>query len=105
MNSRHRKWAKHVAQWRKSGLSSEEYGPKLGVTGRCVRRWAQKLKVARPRRRRARGRRLMRVEVVTAAPAPEQPVVVQVGGRRVAVVSGFSKATLAAVLEVVEGRS
>lgn len=47
----------------------------------------------------------MRVEVVTAAPAPEQPVVVQVGGRRVAVVSGFSKATLAAVLEVVEGRS
>jgi hypothetical protein len=102
-NNRRKQWAKHVAQWRESGLSSEEYGPRLGVTGRCVRRWAQKLKVAKPRRR-AREPRLMRVEVVAAAPRPEQPVVVQVGRRRVEVVSGFSKMTLAAVLEVMEGR-
>jgi hypothetical protein len=97
---RRRKWAKHVAAWRASGLSSEEYGPKLGVTGRCVRRWEQKLKAGRPRRRVEKPR-LMRVEVV-AAPPPERPVVVSVGGRRVEVLSGFSKSTLAAVLEVVE---
>jgi hypothetical protein len=41
---------------------------------------------------------------VAAAP-PEQPVVVSVGGRRVEVLSGFSKSTLAAVLEVVEAQS
>ncbi len=102
-NKRRRKWAKHVARWRASGLSSEEYGPKLGVTGRCVRRWEQKLKAGGPRRR-VRGPRLMRVEVVAEA-APEQPVVVTVGRRRVEVLSGFSKSTLAAVLEVVEAGS
>jgi len=102
MKNRRRQWAKDVARWRKSGLSSEEFGPTLGVSGRCVRRWAQKLETGQPRRR-ARAPKLMRVEVVAAAPTPEQPVVVRVGGRRVEVVSGFSRATLAAVLEVVEG--
>jgi hypothetical protein len=101
-NQRRRKWAKHVAAWRASGLSSEEYGPKLGVTGRSVRRWEQKLKAARPRRRMAKPR-LMRVEVVAAQP-PERPVVVSVGGRRVEVTSGFAKSTLAAVLEVIEAK-
>lgn len=101
MNNRRKQWAKHVAKWQASGLSSEEFGPRLGVSGRCVRRWAQKLK-AGPRRR-ARRPRLLRVEVVAAAPALEQPVVVHVGERKVEVVAGFSKATLAAVLEVVEG--
>lgn len=101
MNNRRKQWAKHVSQWQKSGLSSEEFGPKLGVTGRCVRRWAQKLK-ASGLRRRARQPRLVRVEVVAAMP-PEQPVVVHVGGRKLELVAGFSKATLAAVLEVVEG--
>lgn len=101
-NQRRRKWAKHVAAWRASGLSSEEYGPKLGVTGRCVRRWEQKLKQGRSRKRVVKPR-LMRVEVV-AAPS-EQPVVVSVGRRRVEVMSGFSRSTLAAVLEVVEAQS
>lgn len=101
MNNRRKQWAKHVSRWQKSGLSSEEFGPKLGVTGRCVRRWAQKLKAA-GRRKPGRQARLVRVEVVAAAPS-ERPVVVHVGGRKVEVVAGFSKATLAAVLEVVEG--
>ena len=103
MTNKRAQWAKQVARWRVSGLSSEAYGAKLGVTGRCVRRWDKTLR-DEGRRRRPRAPRLVRVEVAPAA-APEQPVVVSVGGRRVEVLDGFSKATLAAVLEVVEGRS
>jgi transposase len=101
--SKRKRWAKHVARWRASGVSSEAYGAKLGVTGRCVRRWDKALRDER-RRRRPRAPQLVRVEVAPAA-APEQPVVVSVGLRRIEVLGGFSKATLAAVLEVVERRS
>ena len=102
MKTRRKQQARLVAQWRASGLSSEEYGPKLGVTGRCVRRWDKKLR-DEGRRSRRRGPQLVRVEVVPVAAVPEQPVVVHVAGRRVEVLGGFSKTTLAAVLEVVEG--
>jgi hypothetical protein len=102
MTKNRERWARQVAKWRASGLTSEEYGAKLGVTGRCVRRWDKTLRDER-RRRGPRGLRLLRVEVMRAA-VPEQPVVVNVGGRRVEVLGGFSKSTLAAVLEVVEAR-
>lgn len=92
-----------MAKWRASGLSSDEYGPKLGVTGRCVRRWDKKLR-DEGRRRRPRAPQLVRVEVVPAAAVPERPVVVNVAGWRVEVLDGFSKSTLAAVLELAEAR-
>lgn len=96
MKNKRKQQARWVAQWRASGLSSEAFGGRLGVTGRCVRRWEKKLRDEGRRRPR-----LVRVEVVPAT-VPEQPVVVNVAGRRVEVLSGFSKSTLAAVLAVVE---
>lgn len=102
MTDKRKQWERRLAKWRASGLSSEVYGARLGVTGRSVRRWDKKLR-DEGRRRRLRAPRLVRVEVVPATVA-EQPVVVSVGGRRVEVLSGFSKSTLEAVLAVVEGR-
>lgn len=102
MKNKRKQQARWVAQWRASGLSSDAFGGKLGVTGRCVRRWDKKLREGRQQqRRRTRAPQLVRVEVVPAT-VPEQPVVVNVAGRRVEVLNGFSKSTLAAVLAVVE---
>ena len=65
-----------------------------------MRRWAKALKVGK---RQGGPARLLRVEVVAPEPS-ERPVVVNVAGRRVEVLNGFSKSTLAAVLDVVERR-
>ncbi len=103
MNDKRKQWERRLKRWRASGLSSEVFGAKLGVTGRSVRRWDKKLRDGQTpvRLRRAR---LLRVKVVSAVQAREQPVVVNIAERRVEVVSGFAKSTLAAVLEVMDAR-
>ena len=101
MTDKRKQWERRLKRWRRSGLSSEAFGAKLGVTGRSVRRWDKKLR--KPRKpQKHRRQRLMRVTVVPTEPVREQPVVVSVAGRRVEVVGGFAKSTLAAVLEVLE---
>ncbi len=101
MTDKRKQWERRLKRWRTSGLSSEAFGAKLGVTGRSVRRWDKKLREAQVPKGRRR-QRLVRVTVVPTETALEQPVVVSVAGRRVEVVSGFAKSTLAAVLEVIE---
>lgn len=101
MTDKRKQWERRLKRWRASGLSSEVFGAKLGVTGRSVRRWDKKLREAQTPVRRRR-QRLVQVTVVPSEPAREQPVVVSVAGRRVEVVSGFAKSTLMAVLEVIE---
>lgn len=103
MTDKQKQWERRLKRWRRSGMSSETFGTKLGVTGRSVRRWDKKLRKTPPPTER-RSQRLVRVTVVPAEPAREQPVVVSVAGRRVEVVSGFAKSTLAAVLEVIEAQ-
>jgi hypothetical protein len=101
MTDKRRQWERRLRRWRTSGLSSEAFGAKMGVTGRSVRRWDKKLREAQGPKGRRR-QRLVRVTVVPTEAAVEQPVVVSVAGRRVEVVSGFAKSTLVAVLEVIE---
>lgn len=103
MTDKRKQWERRLNRWRKSGLSSEAFGAKLGVTGRSVRRWDKKLR-ERPASKRRRRQRFVRVKVVTTELESEQPVVVSIAGRRVEVVSGFAKSTLAAVLDVIESQ-
>lgn len=103
MTDKRKQWERRLKRWRRSGLSSEAFGAKLGVTGRSVRRWDKKLRGG-PTQVRERSPRLVRVKVVPTLRVSEQPVVVSVGGRRVEVLTGFSKSTLAAVLEVIEAQ-
>ena len=103
MKDKRKQWQRRLKRWRASGLSSEVFGARLGVTGRSVRRWDKKLRDGQGQVL-PRIPRLMRVKLVPAVQAREEPVVVNIAGRRVEVVSGFSKSTLAAVLEVMDAQ-
>lgn len=111
-------WAERVAAWQGSGLTSEGFAAGRGFTGSGLRYWAHRLRrEAAAAHTPTRGVRLARVlrsavPTVEAAPttmvradvAPEEsPVVLELGGARIAVQRGFDRATLAAVLEVVAG--
>ena len=116
-------WAKWVAEWRASGLSSPAFSKGRPFSASGLRYWAFRLK------REASGRpagtpqaiRLGRVlrrlapapEAVVAEPVralappvmvPAVPLLVECGPLRVVVSPGFDRATLAAVLDVVVAR-
>lgn len=92
------KWARRVAAWEASGLASEEFAKGRGFTGSGLRHWKHRLT-------RAPEVRLARVEVIPAARVErETPVVIRAGNVVFEVQRGFSRETLAAVLDVLEGR-
>lgn len=112
-------WAERVAEWASSGLTSKAFAEGRGFTAGGLRHWAHRLRREAAEARPKRSVRLARV-LRTAAPEAcvgsramvpaersavddgvETPVVLELGGTRVAVRRGFDRATLAGVLEVV----
>jgi hypothetical protein len=100
-------WAKRVAEWRSSGLSSPVYCAGKDFTAGGLRHWAHRLSHGEQRRPAVRVARIVRVERARqdGRPSPAGEVapdlVVEIGGARIAVRAGFDRATLAAVLEEV----
>ena len=90
-------WKRRVAGWKASGLSAESFALGRGFNADALREMGEHLLKAAPEVR------LARVEILAERVA-EVPVVLRAGAVRVEVVSGFSRETLAAVLDVIEGR-
>lgn len=113
-----KKWARRVAAWRASGLSSTEFCAGRGFTAGGLRHWAHRLRKqeAVSRRYPSPPVRVMRVVRVPAAPpsaVPEPAVtaralapslVLEAQGVRIGISSGFDAATLASVLDVLDRR-
>jgi len=103
-------WARRVAEWKSSGLSSTKYCEGKPFTPGGLRHWAHRLRHGDPR-----GRTTVRVAKVVRLSRPKPPppdesasvpmpdIILALGGARIAVRPGFDRATLAAVLEVVGG--
>lgn len=97
-------WAERVRRWRGSGKTAEEFSRPEGFAASTLRYWASRLnQVAAARKEAPAGPRMVRVERSRASTAGA-PLVVTVGAARVEVASGFDRATLASVLEVLGAR-
>ena len=108
-------WAKRVAEWRASGLTSGEFCSGKEFTAGGLRNSAHLLS-RRAREGSLPGVQLVRlvrasaVEVETEPPAARSTsasataLVIEIGGARVVVGSGFERATLSSVLEVLSAR-
>ncbi len=95
-------WARRVAEWKASGLSSPAFCAGKDFTAGGLRHWAHRLAHGEPKRAWVRLARV--VGISQPHPSREVPVVpshlvVEVGAGRVAVRAGFDRATFAAVLE------
>ena len=112
-------WAKRVAEWRASGLTSAEFCSAKEFTAGGLRNSAHLLS-KRARAWRKTGvplARLVRASAVADAAEPAQqtarstptegvatPLVIEIGGARILVGSGFERATLSSLLEVLSAR-
>ena len=95
-------WARRVAEWKASGLSSPEFCKDKPFTPGGLRHMAFRIEQGEPKRRASvRLARLVRVPPREApSPALVVGVVIEIGGARVTVPPGVDRATLAAVVEV-----
>jgi transposase len=94
-------WAKRVAEWKASGLSSPAFCQGKDFTPGGLRYMAHRLGVGRsPRPQRPRIAKVVRVEAARPAEPSPVPVVVELGAARIEVRRGIDRATLAAVVEV-----
>ncbi len=97
-------WARRVAEWKASGLSSPAYCAGKDFTAGGLRHWAHRLSHGEQRRPRVRVARVVRVkrEGGEARPAGDRrpEVYVEIGPARIAVRPGFDRETLAALVEV-----
>jgi hypothetical protein len=107
-------WARRVAEWKSSGLTSEAYSAGRDFTAGGLRHWSHRLgktvardtetpsvRLARVVRRRTEAPSAARVAVEGKA---EGRLVVEVGEARVVVPRGFDAMTLEAVLDVLGRR-
>jgi hypothetical protein len=95
-------WAKRVAEWKASGLSSPAFCEGKDFTPGGLRHMAHRLGVGR-RPRKLRIAEVVRVKGARPAELPRPPaseVVIELGAARVMVRPGVDRATLAAVVEV-----
>ena len=111
------KWRKRVREWQSSGLTSTAFSEGEPFSAGGLRHWAHRLRQQRAAKA-AQSVRIARVVRVPAAALPEThdaaagaalaaapaALVAEVGAARVAVRSGFDRATLAAVLDVLASR-
>ncbi len=88
-------WRRRVLAWRVSGCSAEEFAVGRGFTALALQDAARR---AEPEVR------LARVELVAERVRDEVPVVVRAGDLQLELTCGFSRETLSAVLDVIEGR-
>ena len=102
-------WARWVAEWRLSGLSSKEFCADKLITAGGLRHMAHRLGKTQARSTSkpksvtpmARVVRTPSPTVLATAPAAtSDALLLEIGGARIAVRPGFDRATLAAVLEV-----
>jgi hypothetical protein len=104
----HETWAKRVAEWKASGLTSTAFCEGKDFTPGGLRHMAHRLGGERQQRRApvriARVVRLPRAGAsspIEPAPAPDAPaIVVELGGARVTVRVGVDRTTLATVVDV-----
>jgi hypothetical protein len=90
------KWAERVGAWRVSGQDASAFAAGKGYEASTLRWWSSRL---------GREERVRIVPVVARASSVEAPgeVVVEVGGARVRVTSGFDGAVLAQVVRALGG--
>jgi len=105
-------WAKRVREWKASGETSEKFSESREFSAGGLRHWAYRLRQTKRREPRPAALRLVRVD---RAPVQGPPPAagdgrtaarlhVEVAGTRVAVAPGFDRATLAAIIDVLEQR-
>lgn len=104
-------WAKRVAEWRASGLTSERFCARRDFTAGGLRNAAHTIESAArevkvPTVRVARVLRVAAPALIAArrGAISASPVVVEVGGARVSVERGFDRSALAVVLELLAVR-
>jgi hypothetical protein len=93
------RWAQRVREWRASGQSASEFSRGRGFEASTLRFWASRLKRSTATATAPEQTRLLRV---TAAPAVGV-LSVCVGEARIEVRSGFDRALLREVVEVLGG--
>jgi transposase len=97
-------WAKRVEQWRKSGLSAEDFAAREGIKSKQLGWWRWKLKSSASDPAASRPPQFLPVRVVTPVACPPgatDPVEIALpNGRVVRVTAGFDAATLERVLEI-----
>ena len=95
-------WAKRVAEWKASGLSSPAFCAGKEFTAGGLRHWAHRLAHGDERRPRVRLARVVRSAKAPVSPAAAGEVpglVVELGLARLVVRPGFDRSAFAAVLE------
>src|SRR5690348_10780972 len=98
-------WARRVAEWKASGLTSPAFCAGKDFTPGGLRHMAHRLGVGR-RPRRVRIAKVVPLKSARPAEqpsAPASPVVVELGAARVVVRPGVDRGTLAAVVDVLIG--
>lgn len=94
-------WKRHVAEWRGSGLTAEEFCKEKSFTRARLWTWSSRLRKAE--RAATGGVQLARVTRQASAERNEGAVAVEFHGARIVVGAGVDRATLATVLELVDG--
>jgi lambda repressor-like predicted transcriptional regulator len=98
-------WARLVAAYKASGLSASAFAAREGLALSTLYEWVAKLAPRQPVLRIARVIRRPSHAGDEATPtAMGGAVVIEVGAARLRVGAGFDRATLAAVLDVLEAR-
>ena len=93
-----------MKDWRASGMTAPAFCAGKGYSDSTLRYWASRLGKAKAGAARAPEVRLARVVRAAAAPdVGETPVVIELGGARLAVRRGVDAGTLRTVLEVLGG--
>jgi hypothetical protein len=99
-------WARRVAEWKASGLSSPTFCEGKPFTAGGLRHWSHRLRREGQRRPASvRMARLVRFSTLKSAPAESgtgtaPDLVIAIGAARVAVRRGVDRGTLATVVDV-----
>lgn len=99
------RWARRVAQWKKSGQTAEAFAAKIGTTPATLSfyKWqlnAEQKRDGRRNRKRSKKAAPQFVELMSAI-TPDAPVEIETGGVVVRVRNGFDETTLKRVLDLV----
>ena len=101
-------WSKRIEEWRASGLTAKEFSAKHGLPVHGLRNWSYRLRAVE---------KVKLIPVTVKPPADSLPsstaeadparpaLTLELGGVHVVVSTGFDRATLRAVLDVLGERS
>lgn len=96
------KWTARLAAWRASGHSAARFCADKDYSESTLRYWASRLRDVEPTRPEVR---IAKVVPASAATEAETPIVLEVGGVRVALRRGFDRDVLRDVLDAIGSRS